>query len=55
MAVKANPDGESFVVFNNGEANIVDGLSDIDAVNGHVHGIDGILVSVFFIAYLFSI
>jgi hypothetical protein len=23
----------------------VDGLSDIDAINGHIHGISGILVS----------
>eukprot|EP00624_Nannochloropsis_granulata_P005705 evm.model.NODE_40553_length_18732_cov_22.576180.6 len=43
VQVKANPDGESFVIFNNGEAECVDGLSDIDAVNGHVHGISGIL------------
>lgn len=44
VQVKANPDGESFVIFNNGEGECADGLSDIDAVNGHVHGITGILV-----------
>ena len=27
VQVKANPDGESFVIFNNGEAECVDGLS----------------------------
>lgn len=43
VQVKANPDGESFVIFNNGEAQCVDGLSDIDSINGHVHGISGIL------------
>jgi len=43
VQVKANPDGESFVIFNNGEAQCVDGMSDIDAVNGHIHGISGIL------------
>jgi len=52
VQVKANPDGESFVIFNNGEAECVDGLSDIDAVNGHVHGISGILVR-FVVPYLF--
>ena len=43
VQVKANPDGESFVIFNNGEAQAVDGMTDIDAVNGHIHGIDGVL------------
>jgi hypothetical protein len=27
VQVKANPEGESFVIFNNGEANIVEGMS----------------------------
>lgn len=43
VQVKANPDGESFVVFNNGEATAAEGMTDIDAVNGHIHGIDGVL------------
>lgn len=43
VQVKANPDGESFVIFNNGEGQCEDGLSDIDAINGHVHGISGVL------------
>lgn len=40
--VRANPEGgEQLVIFNNGEANI--GESDIDAINGTIHEIDGVL------------
>lgn len=42
IRVRPNPDGgEQLVIFNQGEANI--GESDIDAVNGTIHELDGVL------------